>query len=170
MTLAAIRAFQTAEGMPVDGRATPELVEAVYRKAGRDMPSNGVLRVRRDFQPLFEADVTIEEAELALGTHFLQFQDTDMASGQGKWFGMSLDNALSKATKNRLGITNDTDPMEFNALHRTLNRITVPEDVRRLIAGLLADGSSLSISDADSGLETGEGTDFVTITRPVSGS
>jgi peptidoglycan hydrolase-like protein with peptidoglycan-binding domain len=168
MTLAAIRAFQTAEGLPVDGRATPELIEAVYRKAGRDMPSNGVLRVRRDFQPFFEADVTIEGAELALGTHFLQFQDTDTATGQGKWFGMSLDNALSKATKNRLGVTNDTDPMEFNALQRTLNRITVPEDVRRRIAGLLAEGSSLSISDTDTGLETGEGTDFVTITRSVS--
>ncbi|AFL51888.1 peptidoglycan hydrolase-like protein with peptidoglycan-binding domain [Sinorhizobium fredii] len=168
-TLAAIRSFQTAEGLPVDGKATPELVEAVYRKAGRDRPSNGILRVRREFQPLFEAEIRIDKAELALGTHFLQFQDIDAATGQGKWFGMSLDNALSKAAKNRLGIAVDADPMEFNALQRTLNRITLPEDVRRRIAGLLADGSSLSISDTDTGLETGEGTDFITVTRSVSG-
>ncbi|ACP24860.1 hypothetical protein NGR_c10740 [Sinorhizobium fredii NGR234] len=169
MTLAAISSFQTAEGLPVDGKATPELIEAVYRKAGRDMPPNGVLRVRRAFQPLFEAEITIDKPELALGTHFLQFQDTDAATGQGKWFGMALDNTLSKAAKDRLGITVDTDPTEFNALQRTLNRLTVPDDVRRRIAGLLADGSSLSISDTDTGLETGEGTDFITITHSVSG-
>ncbi|OAP48363.1 L,D-transpeptidase family protein [Sinorhizobium americanum] len=165
MTLAAIRSFQTAEGLPVDGKATPDLIEAVYRKVGRNMPSNGILRVRRAFEPLFEADVKIERPELALGTHFLQFQDTDAATGEGKWFGMSLDNALSKAAKQRLGITVDADPLEFNPLEQSLSRLTVPEEVRRRIARLLADGSSLSISDTDTGLETGEGTDFITITR-----
>ena len=165
MTLAAIRSFQTAEGLPTDGQLTPTLIEAIYRKAGRGMPSNGVLRVRREFQPLFEAKITIDKPELALGTHFLQFQATDAAIGQGKWFGMSLDNVLSKAAKHRLGISTDADPMAFNALQQTLNRLTVPEDIRRRIAGLLADGSSLSISDTDTGLETGEGTDFITITR-----
>ncbi|OAP40442.1 hypothetical protein AU381_00570 [Sinorhizobium glycinis] len=169
MTLAAIRSFQTAEGLPVDGQVTRKLVEAVYRKAGRAVPPNGVLRIRRQFQPLLEAGITIERPEFALGTHFLQFQDTEAATGQGKWFGMSLDNALSKATKHRLGITVDADPMEFNALQRALNRIRVPDEVRQSIAGLLADGSSLSISDTDTGLETGEGTDFITITRPVTG-
>ncbi|PDT52599.1 MULTISPECIES: L,D-transpeptidase family protein [Sinorhizobium] len=165
MTLAAIRSFQTAEGLPVDGKATPELIGAVYRKAGRDMPANGILRVRRAFEPLFEADVRIERPELALGTHFLQYQDTDAATGEGKWFGMSLDNALSKAAKQRLGITVDADRMEYNGLQRSLSRLTMSVDVRRRIASLLADGSSLSVSDTDTGLETGEGTDFITITR-----
>ncbi|ASY55994.1 hypothetical protein SS05631_c10440 [Sinorhizobium sp. CCBAU 05631] len=78
---------------------------------------------------------------------------------------MSLDNALSKAAKQRLGITVDADRMEYNGLQRSLSRLTMSVDVRRRIASLLADGSSLSVSDTDTGLETGEGTDFITITR-----
>ncbi|HXV30993.1 MAG TPA: L,D-transpeptidase family protein [Sinorhizobium sp.] len=168
-TRAAIRSFQAAEGLPVDGEMTPQLVEAVFRKAGHGIPANGVLRVRRAFQPLFEADVVIDRPELALGTHFLQFQDLDAETRQGRWFGLSLDNALTNAAKKRLGIETDADTLEFNALERTLRRIAVPQEVRRRIAKLLADGSSLSISDTDTGLETGDGTDFITITRTVSG-
>jgi peptidoglycan hydrolase-like protein with peptidoglycan-binding domain len=164
-TLAAIQAFQTAEGLPADGKMTQGLIEAVFRKAGRGMPANGVLRVRRQFQQLFEADVTIAEPETGLGTHLLQFQDLDPKSGEGKWFGISLENDLPNATKKRLGITADAAPPAFDALERTLKRITVPEDVRERIAGLLVNGSSLSITDTESGLETGEGTDFITITR-----
>ncbi len=164
-TAAAIEAFQRAEGLPVEGKITPELTEAVFRKAGRSAPLNGVLRVRRQFQPLFEAEVAIAEPETALGTHLLQFQYLDMKTGQGKWFGMSLENKLPKATKKRLGITAESEPDPFGTLEQTLNRITVPKDIRERIAGLLANGSSLSITDTESGLETGKGTDFITVTR-----
>lgn len=165
-TAAAIEAFQRAEGLPVEGKITPELIEAVFRKAGRSAPLNGVLRVRRQFQPLFEAEVAIAEPETALGTHLLQFQDLDTNTGQGKWFGMSLENKLPKTTKKRLGITAEGEP---GTLERTLSRITVPKDVRERLAGLLANGSSLSITDTESGLETGKGTDFITVTRERRG-
>ncbi len=165
-TAAAIEAFQSAEALPVDGKITPELIEAVFRKAGRSTPLNGVLRVRRQFQPLFEAEIAIAEPEMALGTHLLQFQDLDTKTGQGKWFGMSLENKLPKTTKKRLGITEEGEP---DTLKRTLSRITVPEDVRERLAGLLANGSSLSITDTESGLETGKGTDFITVTRERRG-
>lgn len=165
-TAAAIEAFQRAEGLPVEGKITPELIEAVFRKAGRSAPLNGVLRVRRQFQPVFEAEVAIAEPETALGTHLLQFQDLDTNTGQGKWFGMSLENKLPKTTKKRLGITAEREP---GTLERTLSRITVPKDVRERLAGLLANGSSVSITDTESGLETGEGTDFITVTRERRG-
>jgi peptidoglycan hydrolase-like protein with peptidoglycan-binding domain len=165
-TAAAIEAFQRAEALPVEGKVTPELIEAVFRKAGRSAPLNGVLRVRRQFQPLFEAEVAIAEPETALGTHLLQFQDLDTNTGQGKWFGMSLENKLPKTTKKRLGITAEGEP---GTLERTLSRITVPKDVRERLAGLLANGSSLSITDTESGLETGKGTDFITVTRERRG-
>ncbi len=164
-TAAAIEAFQRAEGLPVEGRITPELIDTVYRRAGRSMPSNGVLRVRRQFEPLFESEVVIADPEAALGTHLLQFQDLDTKTGRGKWFGMSLDNDLPKATKKRLGITAERESAGFGSLERTLSRITVPKDVRERIASLLANGSSLSITDAEAGLETGKGTDFITVTR-----
>ncbi|ASQ04404.1 L,D-transpeptidase family protein [Sinorhizobium meliloti WSM1022] len=168
-TAAAIEAFQRAEALPVEGKVTPELIEAVFRKAGRSAPLNGVLRVRRQFQPVFEAEVAIAEPETALGTHLLQFQDLDTKTGQGKWFGMSLENRLPKTTKKRLGITAEGEPDPPGALERTLSRITVPKDVRERLAGLLANGSSLSITDTESGLETGEGTDFITVTRERRG-
>lgn len=168
-TAAAIEAFQRAEALPVEGKVTPELIEAVFRKAGRSAPLNGVLRVRRQFQPVFEAEVAIAEPEMALGTHLLQFQDLDTKTGQGKWFGMSLENRLPKTTKKRLGITAEGEPDRPGALERTLSRITVPKDARERLAGLLANGSSLSITDTESGLETGEGTDFITVTRERRG-
>lgn len=168
-TAAAIEAFQRAEGLPVEGKITPELIEAVFRKAGHSAPLNGVLRVRRQFQPVFEAEVAIAEPEMALGTHLLQFQDLDTNTGQGKWFGMSLENRLPKTTKKRLGITAEGEPDRPGALERTLSRITVPKDARERLAGLLANGSSLSITDTESGPETGEGTDFITVTRERRG-
>ncbi|QLL63732.1 L,D-transpeptidase family protein [Sinorhizobium mexicanum] len=164
-TLDAVRAFQSAEGLPPDGRITPDLIDKVFRKGGREKPSNGILLVRQRFQPLFSADVDIEQPEAALGTHFLQFQDHDGASGSGKWFGVSLENHLSVSMKKRLGISIDADASVSNALQATLDRLSVPTGVRARIAGLLVDGSSLSISDAESGQETGEGTDFITVTR-----
>ena len=48
---------------------------------------------------------------------------------------------------------------------RSLNRITIPEETRHRIEALIAPGSTLTISDTGVGRETGEGTDFITITR-----
>ena len=47
--------------------------------------------------------------------------------------------------------------------------MTISDDVRKRVEGLLAEGSSLSIADTESGLETGQGTDFITITRAQPG-
>ncbi len=164
-TVEAIRAFQTAEKLTVDGKATPAFVEALYLKAGKGKPPNGQLLVRRDFTPLFEAPVVIDRPEIALGTHFFQFQNIDVSTGKGQWFAMTLDNALPGPMKKRLGITIEEDATAFNAAQRTLSRITIPDEARQQINGLLAEGSSLTISDMGLGQETGDGTDFVTVTH-----
>ncbi|OJG00239.1 L,D-transpeptidase family protein [Pararhizobium antarcticum] len=164
-TNAAIRSFQTAEGLTPDGVITPALTDALYRKAGKGAPPNGQLMVRQSFKPLFEAPVVISKPEMALGTHFLQFQDIDATSKKGEWFGVTLENALSKPTKKRLGITAEEDALAFNTLQRTLDRITVPQDLRERIGTLLAEGSSLTIADTGLAQETGLGTDFITVTH-----
>ncbi|MFB2552289.1 L,D-transpeptidase family protein [Ensifer soli] len=164
-TIDAVKAFQTADGQEADGRISPELVAAVYAKAGKGLPPNGRLLVRRNFKPLFEADVTIDRPDMALGTLFLQFQDVDTAGTRGKWFAVALENTLSAATKARLGITTDSDPTAFNAVQRTLGRITIAEDVRRKVEEALVEGSSLTVSDAGTTAETGLGTDFITVTQ-----
>ncbi|WP_438753603.1 L,D-transpeptidase family protein [Pararhizobium sp. O133] len=164
-TLEAVKAFQTAEKLTMDGKITPAFVEALYLKTGKGKPPNGQLLVRRDFEPLFETPVVIDKPEMALGTHFLQFQNMDPATGKGEWFGMALDNTLPGPMKKRLGITLQEDAMAFNVTQRVLARIIIPDDVRKRIDGLLSEGSSLTISDMGLGQETGDGTDFVTITH-----
>ncbi len=164
-TMEVVKAFQTAENLTVDGKITPAFVEALYLKAGKGKPPNGQLLVRQDFKPLFETSVVIDKPESALGTHFLQFQNIDEKTGKGEWFGMALDNRLPGPMKKRLGITLEEDAMAFNVTQRTLARIHIPDDVRERIEGLLSEGSSLTISDMGLGPETGDGTDFVTITH-----
>jgi peptidoglycan hydrolase-like protein with peptidoglycan-binding domain len=164
-TYTAIKSFQTSEGLTADGIVTPALIEALYRKAGKGTPPNGQLMVRQSFKPLFEAPVVIAKPEMALGTHFLQFQDIDAKTNKGDWFGVTLENALSKTTKKRLGITADQDALAFNVLQQTLERITVPLEVQNRIGTLLAEGSSLTISDTGLGQETDQGTDFITVTH-----
>ncbi|WP_200952165.1 L,D-transpeptidase family protein [Rhizobium sp. Root482] len=164
-TLQAVRSFQADEKMAVNGLLTSEFLDALYLKAGKGKPPNGQLFVRRDFEPLLDMPVTIENAEIALGTHFLQFQNIDAATGKGEWFVMSLDNSLPGPMKKRLGITVEEDASAFNAARRSMGRIILAQEARQKIEELLSEGSSLTISDLGLGQETGKGTDFVTITR-----
>lgn len=168
-SIAAIRAFELAEGREPKGRLTPDLVDVLFRKANLPPPANGQLLVRRDFAPLFEAPVTIAEPDVALGAHFYQFQDIDAATGKGSWFSLSLDNTIPKGMKARLGITVDDDALAYNAATRVLDRIQMTDALREKVEDLLAPGSSLTVSDMGLGPETGRGTDFVTITHPAKG-
>ena len=167
MTVTAIRAFQLAEGLKEDGMVTPELVAAVYAKAGKGTPPNGQILVRQKFKPLVEAAITIRNPEIALGTHFVLARDVDADKGKADWFGVSVDNQLSPATMKRLGITTEADATQPDALARTLDRLDIPTDTRLRISELMGEGASLSISDTGLGPETGDGTDFITVTRKV---
>ncbi|MBZ7921182.1 L,D-transpeptidase family protein [Ensifer adhaerens] len=168
-TIAALRAFQTSEGLESDGKLTPVLTDKLLRKAGRTPPQNGKILVRQGFKPLFEAGLTIDKPEEALGTHFLQFRHNEEQGAEGKWFGVSLENHLPNSMKKRLGISMEADPFAYNGIQRTLARMTISNDVRERVEELLAEGSSLSIADTESGLETGQGTDFITVTRSRPG-
>lgn len=166
-TITAIRAFQLAEGLKEDGMVTPELVAAIYAKAGKGAPPNGQILVRQKFKPLVEEAITIREPEVALGTHFLLARAVDADKGTAEWYGVSMDNQLPQSTLKRLGITTEADASAPDAIARTLDRLDIPEDMRNRISGLMGEGASLSISDTGLGPETGDGTDFITITRKV---
>nr|WP_298102113.1 L,D-transpeptidase family protein [uncultured Shinella sp.] len=166
-TVIAIRAFQLAEGLKEDGMVTPELVAAVYAKAGKGTPPNGQILVRQKFKPLVEAAITIRNPEIALGTHFLLARDVDSDKGKADWFGVSVDNQLSSTTLKRLGITTEADATQPDVLAKTLDRLDIPADTRLRISELMGEGASLSISDTGLGPETGDGTDFITVTRKV---
>ena len=166
-TAIAIRAFQLAEGLKETGQITPELVAAVYAKAGKGTPPNGRLLVRRKFKPLIEAPITIREPQIALGTHFLIARQVEADKGKAEWYGVSMDNQLPQSTLKRLGITAEADADAPDALTRTLDRLDIPDDTRNRVSALMGEGASLSISDTGLGPETGDGTDFITVTRKV---
>lgn len=168
MTIAAIRAFQESEGMKVDGTFTPALSEAVFRKAGRGLPPNGKLFVRRNFEPILEGPVTINEPQLALGTHFLLARDADLETGSIDWYGVTMDNDLPSSTRRRLGIT-DPGLIEISTAQDpiavAMDRFVISDDLRRQVDTLIGEGASVTISDSGYEQETGKGTDFITLTR-----
>jgi len=169
-TVEAITAFRKAHGLPpTGGLVSPTLMEAVYTAAGKGAPPNGEIMVRQDFRPLFQAPAIIAEPEEALGTHFFTAHAVDRADGRAEWYGVTLENELSSQTKKRLGISSETESQSDDAADRALARITIPDDVRHRIEDALSAGSSLTISDNGIGAETGENTDFITITKKGGG-
>lgn len=178
-TVAAIRAFQTSEGqnsdgpttqgLTADGTLTLELVEAIYRKAGRAVPQNGWLYVRQGFKPLLDGSVEIREPERQLGTQFLLAREADPQTGAIDWFAVTMDNELTNTTRKRLGIS-DPGSIEVTTavdpIASALDRISIPDELRRKVEALVGDGASITISDTGHEMETGKGTDFITLTRP----
>lgn len=164
-TLAAVAAFKTEKELPAKGGAlATDFLDALYAAAGKGAPPNGHILVRQTFKPLFEAPVTIKDAEKPLGTHFLEATYVNRFSGAAEWRGVTLDNHIPAAARKRLGIDADGMPETIEA---ALDRVSIPADVRERIALLLDQGSSLTISDVSDPNETGLGTDFITTTRPA---
>ena len=138
--------------------------------------------VRQNFEPMFDAAVIVEHPEQPLGTHLF----TAMAYlGDGstfRWDVVSLPAETPKSKRNeerdvrseRHGkgrredgsaakLPGDLPPPQTPA--EALARIEIPQDIVARISELMVPGSSLIISDHGLGDETGEGTDFVVVTR-----
>lgn len=168
-TVQAIKAFKTlrpAEFAADRSLVSDTLLREVYAAAGKGEPPNGVIMVRQAFKPLFEAPVTIADPGLALGTHFFTLHAVDENAGTADWLGITLENNLSRETMKRLSITNqESSIITGKPIARSLSRIAIPDETRRKIDALIAPGSTLTISDTGLGTETGQGTDFITITR-----
>ncbi|PDT17415.1 hypothetical protein CO670_06630 [Rhizobium sp. J15] len=168
-TVQAIQAFKALRPAEFAGDrslVSDTLLKAIYAAAGKGEPPNGVIMVRRAFKPILEAPVTIADPGLALGTHFFTLHAVDETAGTAEWLGVTLTNNLSRETMKWLGITNqESSIVTGRPIARSLSRIAIPEETRRKIDALIAPGSTLTISDTGLGTETGEGTNFITITR-----
>jgi hypothetical protein len=165
-TIAAIKAFKEKNAIEKD----PEILSkpflaALYTQAGEDHPPMGQLMIRQKFSPLFSAPVDITEPEKALGTHFLEATEVDRFKRKAEWRGVTLDDHLPRSTQERLGITQPADDPGVFTAETALSRIIMPDDLRARIETMLSEGSSITISDSGIGPETGDGTDFITVTR-----
>jgi hypothetical protein len=112
--------------------------------------------------------VEIANPDIALGTHFIQAVHVNMAQNSASWFGVTLDNYISRKTAKRLGIVDFPDAQAPDAAEQAFARVSVPDDVRARIDTMLGDGSSITITDTGTESKTGDGTDFITVTRDTS--
>ena len=155
-------------------KATPITV-FISRKQGR-------LYVRQDFEPLFDVPITIAQPNEPLGTHvFTALEFTGPDHTALRWNVVSLPGEAPKRARyaeshSRTGkhahgrrleqddvIAADPPPPRMPA--EILARIDIPADAIQAISELMVPGSSLVVSDQGLGGETGEGTDFIVVTR-----
>ncbi|ATN33980.1 hypothetical protein ACO34A_09180 [Rhizobium sp. ACO-34A] len=166
LTISAVNGFKRWKGLSTKGElVTPEFIEALYKSAGRGEPPRGQIMVRQDFKPVFEAPIGISNPEMALGTHFIEATDVSRLSGKAEWLAVTLENDLPPKMMKRLGITEPAGNPAVHDAASALDRIQIPEDIRHRIEGMLSKGSSITISDNGISTETGEGTDFITLTN-----
>ncbi|MFZ1814414.1 MAG: L,D-transpeptidase family protein [Rhizobiaceae bacterium] len=159
---AAIRRFQEASNMVPDGRLTPEVIDALHKMAGEEIPTNAKLMVRQDFQPVFEAPITIEQPEIPLGTHLLIATGN---SGEGlQWNSFTLENRLGDNARALYGISRDAS--DDVGVWQALNRLQISQDLRAFLSRIVRSGASIAISDGGSERYTGWNTDFAITTRP----
>jgi hypothetical protein len=138
--------------------------------------------VRQDFEPLFDAAVTIEQPDRPLGTHVFTAMDLLDDHAAFRWTVVSLPGDPPKPVRNaenekrsakhpRDGRHDDDSaktldiPPPPQTPAEALARIAIPQDAIDRISALMVPGSSLIVSDQGIGDETGEGTDFIVVTR-----
>jgi hypothetical protein len=135
--------------------------------------------VRQNFSPLFYAPVTIDHPELAFGTHVFTAMAYLDDGATFRWNVVSLpgmppkakgdaDNGPHSARNGRreepaVRPVGELPPPQTPA--EALARIDIPQDAIDRISALMVPGSSLVVSDQGLGEETGEGTDFIVVTR-----
>jgi hypothetical protein len=140
--------------------------------------------VRQNFEPVFDAAITIDHPEQPLGTHVftaLGYLDDHTAF---RWNVVSLpaepppakaahriadDERYDRYSRHRRRDEDSDRPVADLPPPQTpaqaLARIVIPQPVIDQISEMMVPGSSLVVSDQGLGEETGEGTDFIVVTR-----
>ena len=143
-TGSAIRAFQKANGLPVTGAFTDELVSQVYRAAGKTEPPEGHLFVRQGFKRVFDLPISFRDPAVSLGTHVFTVVKRGGDEAKPEWMAVSLEGGDAASV---------------------LDRIDIPDDVRRSIAPRLTPGSTLIVADkSEYSAILPEGDDFLVST------
>jgi peptidoglycan hydrolase-like protein with peptidoglycan-binding domain len=149
-TATAIKAFQKANGMPETGAFTDDFVKKVYEVSGNGEPPMGHLFVRQEFGRIFDVPVSFRNPEQPLGTHLFTAMKFAPGDTKARWMAVSLQGDDSAAT---------------------LDRLEIPNDVRRKISERLTPGSSLIIGDtAINSAALPKGGDFLVWAKDTQGN
>lgn len=153
---------------PLEGSA--EFVGPVKPRSGHVAAyvsrKDNKIYVRQNFEPWFEAPVTIAASDRPLGTHvFTVRADKDDADAL-RWSVVSLPARAARVTddtprRKRAVAVEPATSASSSTPKEALDRLTIPDDTMKRIASVLAPGGSLTVSDLGLGDETGRGTDFI---------
>lgn len=139
----AIQAYQEDKGLKATGAFSEELRDRLFRDARGEPAPTGHLYVRQGFKQVFDAPVTLKNPDKPLGTHVYFAQSFTPTDDRTQW--------LALTTEEAPGVDAVT----------ALERIEIPKVLRDRLERMLTPGSSMIVSDAGLGRETGRGTDFV---------
>lgn len=162
----AIKAYQEIHGQKPTGVMDEAFLVSIHKVMNRK-PLTGWLSVRRNFKPIFGVAVDIADPQVALGTHFFTANRVNPAQNRAEWFVATLDNHIPAKTMKRLGITVPADATAPDAAEAAFKRVAIPAEIRARLETMLGAGSSLTITDTGTESETGQGTDFITITKAL---
>ncbi len=156
---------------PVQAKSTGPIAIFVSRREHK-------IFVRQNFTPMFESPVTIDHPEQPLGTHVFTALDYMPDGSTFRWNVVTLPHESAKTVKQWKTVRDSRGhrkrvPVEEKVTvedspvtaQQALARIEIPKSVIDQISQLMAPGSSLVISDQGLGPETGQGTDFIVVTR-----
>jgi len=118
----------------------------------------GKVFVRQDFKPIFEAPVTIAEPDRPLGTHVFTAMQMQEDGAAMQWTAVTIPSGYARARDTAVKAAAPTAAA-------ALDRIEMPQEAIDRIAGLLAVGSALIVSDNALSDETGLETDFIVLTK-----
>ncbi len=120
--------------------------------------------VRQNFEPWFEAPVTIAASDRPLGTHVFTVRADRADADALRWSVVSLPAPARSedAPRRKRGEPVVAKmPVQPSSPTEALDRLTISDDVMVRIASALAPGGSITVSDRGLGDETGRGTDFI---------
>ena len=120
--------------------------------------------VRQNFEPWFEAPVTIAASDRPLGTHVFTVRADKADADALRWSVVSLPapSRVEDAPRRKRGEPAVVvAPVQPSSPKEALDRLTISDDVMVRIASALAPGGSITVSDRGLGDETGRGTDFL---------
>ena len=135
----------------------------------------GKIYIRRNFQPVYEGDIDIQDPELPLGTHLYTATGYSNDKSQLNWNVVTFpsNDAKPAGRKSRARLSDIERADEAAGVRRAwvtppgaaLERIAFEPDVLEEIAEIARPGLSLMITDRPPSQETGKGTEFVIQTR-----
>lgn len=161
-TRKAIVKFQKEKGLKVTGTDSEALWSQLNSATGTWRYATGHLYVRQGFKDLFDAPVTINHPDEPLGTHLYTAMHFKTEATSARWSAVTLNQTRPPRTTDHI---NDAETLaKANAVTalEALERVEIPDKLRRRIEAMMTPGTSLIITDNGMARAvTSAGTDFI---------